>query len=308
MKISTYPMVCGVCFLVMTLIVWSASELMAEEMREYRGAQCLGQSDCCVLFDPSKLEYCPYYCDLDTLKCETKAVPGQRCKSNQNQSCVSDLCVDGTCQDRRDPKKKLFRSCGGVGTLGSCACGRGMHCSVSSCHDRNAICVDNGERGSRCNDHNDCGEGLYCGCRSIDTRTPDSICIPEPGEGVCSPELAENNRCSATAQCAAGLRCRAVVLPGETKYHLRCAPPVGESGECLDSNDCAPGFSCLEWDLDTRRCIESPGDVGESCSFGRPCGAGLTCVYEPGDGLRCKYIRPGEGAERSLVPNTPSWE
>jgi hypothetical protein len=151
----------------------------------------------------------------------------------------------------------------------------------------------------------------------------EATCLPAgeraPGE-TCNSQL----RCQRGALCAEGV-CRKLCCgrdwsacdEGESCFHTFSLQPPGQPpqntgawlcypvGTCsvLRTDQCGPDKDCKMVDpRGSEACVpKSPGELHELCSSERVCGAGLTCVGQPGEAT-CRLLCSAEECGTPACP------
>jgi hypothetical protein len=243
------------------------------------GEPCTNDNDCD--FD--------FFCNSDG-DCAEKAGPGDTCSfqdpdqpaaGEEDIQCKAGLTchpVDFVCMEFCTE---------GFGCAADTQCPDGLSCAPTTVENDTTsfhLCRDLGEAATaRCDTHDDCVAGRYCSAG-----------------GVCTADVAENDSCTVTAMCPAGMHCAPISATCVTDLM-----PAAVCSDILDGTDgCGPAPArCV-----AGTCSAGPVDNGDPCDEDLDCDSGLcdyatsaalglTCIAGGGAGDDCDSLPPTGGTE-----------
>jgi hypothetical protein len=249
---------------------------------------------------------CPTTCATHADCVDTHYCPGNRCVARvpgggactEKRACLSETCIDGTCQGSRD----VGTSCSSAAECKSGFCVDGYCCNercrgqCEACNVRGArgTCspVDGAPHGERapCD-----GDGTECDgrCDGEHTVTCYYATSNEPCGSSCADGEQDNRACNGQGACApAGTTlCEPYVCANAQKCAMACED-IGDCAEghtCIDGA-CEEGSTCKDDDTEQKPdgtekecapylCVD--GSCGDSCTIPDDCSDDNACV----DGL-----------------------
>jgi hypothetical protein len=158
----------------------------------------------------------------------------------------------------------------------------------SECWIENLL-VGTQEYGEPCANNRDCAPGGYCD--ETDPYAPVCAAAPGPGEDCGSTWYlcAEGSYCSYRL----GFQCERAPGPGES-----CFVDETHDGDADDVVDPCPGGTTCAGAGEGARCVP-PHGLGEECTDGAGCAAGLHCDPDPGEAPATCVVQVEDGGECS---------
>ncbi len=244
--------------------------------------------------------------------------PQLRC--SEQQKCVAPLKEGDSCQRagqcddafacNLDEKKCVKRVAQDQPCIAHPQCQKGLRCLGLALK---GSCVPKGKAGDKCENAQQCAEGLTCDTKSTTCKElakKDESCLSgndcDKGLGcdgqnqVCVELPAEGKTCLVgVKECAEGLSCYST-----QKGQGVCQKPTTEGTNCTKDTNCQSGLGCA-----AGKCTKLP-TAGQKCLDGRLC-QGSYCDFKTG--LCNSYLASGSpcqstescGPNQSCGPNNP---